>query len=83
MAPAQKWARCRGCRAWWRLDKVATEECPSCTYTTHRCSDCGGAAGALRSVLSHLWCFVLRKGEGGHSGVMIDKVLSRREREAA
>lgn len=63
-----KQTRCRKCRGWFRQDKVVRVGCPCCDFRTSRCEECGGAVGAMRSVLCHVSYWRTRgKRAGGHA----------------
>ncbi len=68
---AKKWARCTKCKKWDYEDEVARMGCPACDYRAHRCEDCGGRDGAVRSVLCHIAYWRTRgKMDGGHTNRM-------------
>lgn len=50
---ANRLAQCSKCRRFLHPSVVAVAACTTCLFRTARCAECGGKAGARRSVLAH------------------------------
>jgi hypothetical protein len=67
-----KFARCSRCKHYFLISHLIRVECTSCDYRSYRCKtkECGGHAGAMRSILCHFhWWRSRGEGEGGHDRV--------------
>lgn len=64
-----RYARCSSCRDFYLISHLVKVKCSSCDYRAWRChgGDCGGRAGAMRSILAHFhWWRTRGEGVGGH-----------------